>query len=1280
MLSTGADGNTQVGVTTRTISNNMILSHCWWNCGTNGPSSGGGHSIDHDDGSSGYVDLNNVLVYGAVKTRDGVNRTVSGNLVLWGDDHVTGLLEPQCGGQNSTAVHNNTAVAASGLFYDCVRSPGETDFPTFTANHFYSKPLANGSLPFAVTDWCHLSAGSLATWQSQGLDAGSTISGSITTAEIVSHARRLLGLAATDRESAATTKTDDAASLGRHQPPRDGSIVAHRVLLTEAAARDGAVAIDGSAGSYHIAKSPPSSPNASKWHVHLQGGGWCWTVADCAGRALGSKGSSDLAPNNHSTKILPDECACAQSGYFSADPRRNPTMHDWNHAHINYVDGGSFSGNRSAPVLDPATNQTLYFRGKRVLRAVLLDMLASQGMDAATEVVLTGCSAGGLAVYLQADYVRSLLPKATQLVAVPDSGYFYAKGSFEGLMRNAATRFFNMETNSACETSRATKAGDCAFAQFVAPFVKTPIFAVQSIFDGWQMDEIARPPDWGRVVNSSFGEHCCKGESTACRAAVNRFGSELNSSLNVLLSDPKNGGFIDSCNHHCGSWASDLTMSFINPRVGGVEVGAAFDHWYSGGDTRAWRQSRSFPCKDCCHSATLPMRKQQCKTDDELMLQEDFEAVANYKSSKWEQDIDGRTGYIRSGPANFAGRSGGSVDFGVSYCEDGSCYRSEYKRPATARAKDLALGGTYWFGFTLMLPSNDTYNDTLPPNIFHFQLHGGDDIGRGPILGLSLHNATKPLRWRIYSAGDDTPSATASKHAKYSQTFDLGPVTFGFWEDYVIKIRLECTPNGSLSVWRNTAGPAHPKWQFVVNESKISTAYNDTLPPYIKTGAYLNKPFKEKTGVRTSWWSARYWQLKVGGGGSSFDSVSTAHEVKGGVTTTETPHNKTADKRLQLAEMVPATVSEALPGKFGGFNLVSGLWAGQNCSYHGPHQWKCTEHPNNASFGSEDDISAVVQYRQKMGANSVALTFNAYVKDTGSTGPIYSKPWSPTVSQLRKQIVAAHAAGMTVMLRPLVAADYANTSDKYGNQSSAHDIGFEFSAADWDTYTRNYIAWHLPFVALAQELKVALFCIGVESWRQDRGSATTTNPNAARNFRKIAASVRQGYGGKLTYSANFGAATTIEWWDAVDYIGIDAYYPLQVPGATPNSCTWPAQASVPQATVAELVSAYTPFVDQVANLSSKFGGKSVLFTEIGYRSCPASQACPGASCFGHGSAAVQANMVEAMFQAWWGRPFFAGFHWWGVDSLASKRADPTNFDPKPPAVAVFKRWLTRTSG
>ena len=79
-----------------------------------------------------------------------------------------------------------------------------------------------------------------------------------------------------------------------------------------------------------------------------------------------------------------------------------------------------------------------------------------------------------------------------------------------------------------------------------------------------------------------------------------------------------------------------------------------------------------------------------------LLLVEDFETV-DHGDSKWEQDLNGRSAYIRQGPRDIEPRTGGSVDFAVSYCPDGSCYRAEYKRPTAQRSKDLRLGETYWF-------------------------------------------------------------------------------------------------------------------------------------------------------------------------------------------------------------------------------------------------------------------------------------------------------------------------------------------------------------------------------------------------------------------------------------------------------------------------------------------------------------------------------------------------------------------------------------------------------
>lgn len=65
--------------------------------------------------------------------------------------------------------------------------------------------------------------------------------------------------------------------------------------------------------------------------------------------------------------------------------------------------------------------QTLYFRGLLNLQHILLDLEARYSLSNATDLILTGSSAGGLAVFLHADLVAEKVPEAT-VIAVPDSG------------------------------------------------------------------------------------------------------------------------------------------------------------------------------------------------------------------------------------------------------------------------------------------------------------------------------------------------------------------------------------------------------------------------------------------------------------------------------------------------------------------------------------------------------------------------------------------------------------------------------------------------------------------------------------------------------------------------------------------------------------------------------------------------------------------------------------------------------------------------------------------
>jgi hypothetical protein len=61
------------------------------------------------------------------------------------------------------------------------------------------------------------------------------------------------------------------------------------VLLT-AAAKAGAVCLDGSPGGYQIRRGKPGN---ERWVVFHQGGGWCYSDENCAARANMNLGSSN---------------------------------------------------------------------------------------------------------------------------------------------------------------------------------------------------------------------------------------------------------------------------------------------------------------------------------------------------------------------------------------------------------------------------------------------------------------------------------------------------------------------------------------------------------------------------------------------------------------------------------------------------------------------------------------------------------------------------------------------------------------------------------------------------------------------------------------------------------------------------------------------------------------------------------------------------------------------------------------------------------------------------
>ncbi|MEO1256689.1 MAG: hypothetical protein AAFY41_17640, partial [Bacteroidota bacterium] len=188
----------------------------------------------------------------------------------------------------------------------------------------------------------------------------------------------------------------------------------------------------------------------------------------------------------------------------------------------------------------------------------------------------------------------------------------------------------------------------------------------------------------------------------------------------------------------------------------------------------------------------------------------------------------------------------------------------------------------------------------------------------------------------------------------------------------------------------------------------------------------------------------------------------------------------------------------------------------------------------------------------------------------------------------------------------------------------------------------------------ADSMNAEILCIGTEYRIPSR--------DRPEFWRNLIQKVREVYSGKITYAANWDNYEYITWWDAVDYIGIDAYFPL-VAGDQPS--------------MGEIKAGWDPIKEKLASFSSKWK-KKILFTEYGFQSVngAAGKHWEVNKIKENENMKLQADAYEATFQAltgedWW----IGGFFWkWHV---TTKTGDWANLEWTPqgkPAENVIASW------
>jgi hypothetical protein len=215
----------------------------------------------------------------------------------------------------------------------------------------------------------------------------------------------------------------------------------------------------------------------------------------------------------------------------------------------------------------------------------------------------------------------------------------------------------------------------------------------------------------------------------------------------------------------------------------------------------------------------------------------------------------------------------------------------------------------------------------------------------------------------------------------------------------------------------------------------------------------------------------------------------------------------------------------------------------------------------------------------RTGADHVELVVAWYQDDAAATElgehPRYSAP-APSV---RAAIRAARAAGLDVILFPIVRLSAPRAPDEWRGTLRPRD-----RAAWW----RSYGARLEALARLAAEERVAVLSVGSEL-------STLDGPADRDDWARAIARARRRFRGPLLYSANWDHFRDVAIYDLVDRIGISAYFALVEPGAP--------------TTVDDLVRGWRDWRAELARFA-RARGRPLTLTEVGYRSIAGAAAAP----------------------------------------------------------------------
>ncbi|MHA1343403.1 MAG: glycoside hydrolase family 113 [Promethearchaeota archaeon] len=280
------------------------------------------------------------------------------------------------------------------------------------------------------------------------------------------------------------------------------------------------------------------------------------------------------------------------------------------------------------------------------------------------------------------------------------------------------------------------------------------------------------------------------------------------------------------------------------------------------------------------------------------------------------------------------------------------------------------------------------------------------------------------------------------------------------------------------------------------------------------------------------------------------------------------------------------------------------------------------------SFNSTEAYEEIIEMKE-IGIEWVGANI-WWLQESVSSTEIYSGSWTDTSANITAFFDFIHSQGMKVFFKPML-----DTEDGIWRS-------YIEASPEWLKEYKRFIKYTAE---IAENGSAEILSIGCEmgSWQVKIEAVND-----------LITEVREIYSGLLTYAANHDSFSYIEWWDKVDIIGIDAYFPFTLSY---------------EPTLEDMIEVWNGFYDELNRFQRKWQ-RPIIFAEIGCQNRDGCNIAPNDNKFNLNQDEEEFQMFyESLFKSQiWTAPWFKGTYWWIWDCRDIDELEDNGFTPQLPII------------